>query len=98
MSAIRVVLTATIFAATAFAAHAAGAVALPAGDSATVPPAEVTALCKEYGSGKFTAIYILDDGYALKGSADCDAVSFTVSEILPPFVDDGAPVPPVPAS
>ena len=57
----------------------------------TVPQAELAKYCQMVGPGVHQSTYFTDSGIRLVGHADCNAVTFTLSEILPPLDEEILP-------
>ena len=77
----RIVLVAATFVAPAVNAQAAF---LP-----SVPQAELSAFCQEYGASRVhLATFFMDDGVRLRGHVNCTSVTFSLAMILPPIDEE----------
>ena len=57
----------------------------------SVPQAELAQFCDMYGDGRHLATFFMDDGLRLQGHVNCNKVTFTLSQILPPIDEQIAP-------
>jgi hypothetical protein len=59
----------------------------------SVPQTELAQFCHMYGQGHHLATFFMDDGLRLQGHVNCNKVTFTLSQIMPPIDEEIAVLP-----